>query len=191
MSHMNRCPHDARRRSRLLKCFFLLFIISITGSGSVAAAELVLRGNTSIRVHFSPGGGAISGIVQTIDGARSEILIQAHSLLSPSITRSLLEARKRGVKVSVILDKSERQEGLTPAVQLVHAGVPVFLDGKHASANDRVIVIDGRTVITGSLNFTTVSDEMNGENLLIIGSPELAREYVENWKSHRSHSVPY
>jgi phosphatidylserine/phosphatidylglycerophosphate/cardiolipin synthase-like enzyme len=76
-------------------------------------------------------------------------------------------------------------------VQLVHAGVPVFLDGAHASANDRVIGVDGRTVITGSMNFTTVSDEMNGENLLIIDSPELARLYTENWKSHRSHSAPY
>ncbi len=72
-----------------------------------------------------------------------------------------------------------------------NAGVPVFLDGMHAAANDRVIVIDGRTVITGSLNFTTVSDEMNGENLLIINSPELASLYSENWKTHRAHSDPY
>lgn len=172
---------------------FLLFLafLFVIGPHAASAAELILGKGTPIRVFFSPRGGAVAGIVQAVAGARSEILVQAHSLLSPAITQSLLEARKRGLQVSVILDKSERQEGMTPAVQLANADIPVFLDGKHAAANDRVIVIDGRTVITGSLNFTTVSDEMNGENLLIIESQELARLYAENWKIHRAHSAPY
>lgn len=191
MFRMSRYPKPASCRSHLRKPLLFLVIACIAGHGTAIAAELILGKDTPVRVFFSPLGGATAGIVQALDGARSEILVQAHSLLSPAITRSLLDARERGVRVQVLLDKSERQEGLTPAVQLVHAGVPVFLDGAHASANDRVIVVDGRTVITGSMNFTTVSDEMNGENLLIIDSPELARLYTENWKSHRSHSAPY
>lgn len=164
----------------------------MTGSGHLTwAAELILVKNTPVQVYFCPRGGAIDGIVQAVAKARSEVLVQAHTLLSPAIARSLLDARKRGVKVAVILDKSERQEGMTPAVQLANAGVPVYLDGKHAAANDRVIVIDGRTVITGSLNFTTSSEEMNGENLLVIHSPELAALYAENWGKHREHSEPY
>lgn len=191
MFRMNSLPNHASRHPLLPTLLLVLAIASAVVSGTATAAGLILGNDTPIRVFFSPRGGAVAGIAQAVDGARSEILVQAHSLLSPAITRSLLEARERGVKVHVILDKSERQEGLTPAVQLANAGVPVFLDGMHATANDRVIVIDGQTVITGSLNFTTVSDEMNGENLLIIDSPSLARLYVENWKIHRAHSDPY
>jgi phosphatidylserine/phosphatidylglycerophosphate/cardiolipin synthase-like enzyme len=188
---MSRYPRPAPRRSHLRKPLLFLVIACIAGPGTAIAAELILRKDTPVRVFFSPRGGATAGIIQVLDGARSEILVQAHTLLSPSMTRSLLDAHERGVRIQVILDKSERQEGLTPAVQLVQAGVPVFLDGAHATANDRVIVIDGRTVITGSMNFSTSSDEMNGENLLIMDSPELARAFTENWKSHRSHSAPY
>ncbi len=191
MFRMSRFQKPASCRSHLRKPLLFLIIACIAGPGTAIAAELILRKDTPVRVFFSPRGNATSGIVQALDTARSEILVQAHTLLSPAITRSILDAHERGVRIQVILDKSERQEGLTPAVQLVHAGVPVFLDGAHASANDRVIVIDGRTVITGSMNFSTSSDEMNGENLLIIESPELARAYTVNWKSHRSHSAPY
>ncbi|PKN35809.1 MAG: phospholipase D family protein [Deltaproteobacteria bacterium HGW-Deltaproteobacteria-19] len=191
MFRLNGRPDLARRRPSLPMFLLFLAFLFVIGPHAASAAELILGNGTPIRVFFSPRGGAVAGIVQAVAGARSEILVQAHSLLSPSITRSLLDARERGVQVSVILDKSERQEGMTPAVQLANAGVPVFLDGMHAAANDRVIVIDGRTVITGSLNFTTVSDEMNGENLLIINSPELASLYSENWKTHRAHSDPY
>jgi phosphatidylserine/phosphatidylglycerophosphate/cardiolipin synthase-like enzyme len=184
-------PGYARRHNRLPAFALILTVLSVTGPGGVIAAEAVLGKDTPVQVYFSPRGGAIDAIVRAVAGARSEILVQAHTLLSPAVTRSLLGARERGVKVAVILDRSERQEGLTPAVQLANAGIPVYLDGKHAVANDRVIVIDGRTVVTGSLNFTTASEEMNGENLLIVHSPELAALYAENWRRHREHAEPY
>ncbi len=52
------------------------------------------------------------------------------------------------------------------------------------------MIIDGRTLITGSFNFTKAA-EKNAENTLIIRSPELCREYIENWKLHRGHSEKY
>jgi phosphatidylserine/phosphatidylglycerophosphate/cardiolipin synthase-like enzyme len=192
MFRMNgRCKIDCRY-TLLPNLIVALALLAASGPGGMAiASERVLAKDTPVQVYFSPRGGAIDGIVRAVAKARSEVLVQAHTLLSPAITRSLLDAWQRGVKVAVILDRSERQEGLTPAVRLANAGVPVYLDGKHAAANDRVIVIDGRTVVTGSLNFTTASDELNGENLLVIHSPELAALYAENWQRHREHAEPY
>jgi phosphatidylserine/phosphatidylglycerophosphate/cardiolipin synthase-like enzyme len=46
-------------------------------------------------------------------------------------------------------------------------------------------------VITGSFNFTLAAEESNAENLLLIRSKELAREYLENWKKHRAVSEGY
>ena len=53
------------------------------------------------------------------------------------------------------------------------------------------MIIDGKTVITGSFNFTKAAETKNAENLLIIQSPELAKLYIENWRHHREHSEPY
>ena len=65
------------------------------------------------------------------------------------------------------------------------------IDAKHAIAHNKIIVIDGQTVITGSFNFTTAAEEKNAENLLIIRSPDLAAKYTANWQAHNAHSDPY
>jgi phosphatidylserine/phosphatidylglycerophosphate/cardiolipin synthase-like enzyme len=53
------------------------------------------------------------------------------------------------------------------------------------------MIIDGKTVITGSFNFTKAEEERNAENLLIIRFEELAKQYTENWNDHRKHSDIY
>ena len=53
------------------------------------------------------------------------------------------------------------------------------------------MVIDGRTVLTGSFNFTKQAEESNAENLLVIDDPPLAAKYTSNWKVHFAHSKPY
>jgi phosphatidylserine/phosphatidylglycerophosphate/cardiolipin synthase-like enzyme len=53
------------------------------------------------------------------------------------------------------------------------------------------MIIDKRTVITGSFNFTRAAEEQNAENLLIIRSEVLASYYLDNWQKHRQHSVRY
>ncbi len=120
-----------------------------------------------------------------------EILIQAFSFRSSTIAVALIEAHKRGVKVSVIIDKSDRSEGMTPGVEMSNAGLHVYVDGKHAAADNRVIIIDGKTVFTGSFNFSKMSEELNADNMLVIDSGDLAKQYRANWMKHREHSDPY
>jgi phosphatidylserine/phosphatidylglycerophosphate/cardiolipin synthase-like enzyme len=140
---------------------------------------------------FSPQGGCTDRIVEKINAARSEILVQAYSFTSAPIAKAIVEAHKRGVKVEVILDKSQKKEKYTSATYLSNAGVPTYIDAQHAIAHNKVIVIDEQIVITGSFNFTKAAEMNNAENLLIINSGELARIYRANWNAHRIHSEQY
>jgi len=74
---------------------------------------------------------------------------------------------------------------------LTHAGIETMIDAKHAIAHNKVIVIDGSVVITGSFNFTKAAEEKNAENLLVIRDAGLAGKYVGNWKDHAGHSEGY
>ena len=73
------------------------------------ATDLTLN-NTPAQVCFSPKGGCTEAIVSQIDKAKTEILVQAYSFTSAPIAKALLNAHKRGIKVEVILDKSQRRE---------------------------------------------------------------------------------
>ena len=50
----------------------------------------------------------------------------------------------------------------------LNQGIPVRIDVKRAIAHNKVMVIDGKMVITGSFNFTKSAEENNAENLLVI-----------------------
>jgi phosphatidylserine/phosphatidylglycerophosphate/cardiolipin synthase-like enzyme len=142
-------------------------------------------------VYFSPQGGCTAAIVQAVGKARSTILVQAYSFTSRLIAQALKEAQARGVKVQVILDKSQVGDRSGTLNTLVQADIPTFIDAAHSIAHKKIIIIDGEIVITGSFNFTRNAEERNAENLLIIPDKALAARYEENWRQHQAHSRPH
>lgn len=144
----------------------------------------------SIRVYFSPHGGCTQAIVAAIYTAQSSILVQAYSFTSAPIADALVKAHRRGVDVRVILDNSQRTEHYSSATFLVNSGIPVWIDGAHGIAHNKVMVIDGAMVVTGSFNFTKAAEESNAENLLLITSAGLASQYAANCRVHLAHSQP-
>lgn len=144
-----------------------------------------------VQVYFSPNGGATQAVVTALDQATNTVLVQAYSFTSAPIAQALVDARRRGVTVQVILDKSQRTEKYSEADFLVHNQIPTLIDAEHAIAHNKIIVIDGYLVLTGSFNFTKAAEEHNAENLLVINDPTLASRYLENWHAHERHSEPY
>jgi len=146
---------------------------------------------TNWQIYFSPHGGCTEAIIRELNKAQSTILVQAYSFTSAPIAKALLNAHKRGVKVEVILDKSQRTQKYSSATFLFNAGIPVKIDAKHAIAHNKIMIIDGETVVTGSFNFTKAAEENNAENLLIIRDKKLAERYIKNWREHAQHSEVY
>jgi len=144
-----------------------------------------------IQVFFSPKGGCTEAVVENLNKATNSVLVQAYSFTSAPIAKALVDAQKRGVKVQVILDKSQRKEHYTEADFLLHADVPTYIDAKHTIAHNKIMVIDSHTILTGSFNFTKAAEENNAENLLVIEDVALAKKYTENWQKHLAHSDKY
>jgi phosphatidylserine/phosphatidylglycerophosphate/cardiolipin synthase-like enzyme len=142
-------------------------------------------------VRFSPRGGCTDAVVAALGKAKTSVLVQAYSFTSAPIAKALVEAHGRGVKVQVILDKSQRSEKYSSADFVAHAGIATLIDAKHAIAHNKVMVIDGQTVVTGSFNFTKAAEEQNAENLLVVQDAGLAEKYAANWKVHAEHSESY
>jgi phosphatidylserine/phosphatidylglycerophosphate/cardiolipin synthase-like enzyme len=69
--------------------------------------------------------------------------------------------------------------------------VPTTVDAAHAMAHNKLMILDGKTGITGSFHFTKAAQKKNAENLLIIRDPALAAPYTQNWQAHAQHSQPY
>ena len=170
-----------------LVCFVIVLGLII----SAPSLSLPQEKPTAWEVYFSPNGGCTDAIVRELDKAQNTVLVQAYSFTSYKIANGLLDAHKRGVKVEIILDKSQKSDQYSSADFLANSGMSVKIDSEHAIAHNKVMVIDGETVITGSFNFTKAAEENNAENLLVIHDKKLAERYIKNWQEHERHSEVY
>jgi phosphatidylserine/phosphatidylglycerophosphate/cardiolipin synthase-like enzyme len=137
-------------------------------------------------VCFTPGQNCEAIVVNEINQARQEVLVQAYSFTSRPIGSALVVAKQRGVDVRLIADRSEYESFAGETQWVAQHGVPVLIDappGNHAIAHNMVLVIDGHRVLTGSYNFTKAAATVNVENLMVVEGQDVATAYRNNWIS--------
>jgi phosphatidylserine/phosphatidylglycerophosphate/cardiolipin synthase-like enzyme len=143
----------------------------------------------SVAVFFSPKGGCTDAVLRELKAARREVHVLAYSFSSKAIAQALVDAKMRGLKVEIVLDRSNEQEQYSDLKFFQEQGLTPVIDAQHAIAHNKVMLIDGSTIITGSFNFTHQAEAENAENLLIIkGHSELAHAYRQNFESHKVHA---
>lgn len=99
--------------------------------------------------------------------------------LSTRIASELIDAARRGVQVTVVLedgshDDSIRRENRRTAKMLRRGGVTVIFDSPLRVTHVKAAVIDGRHVLMGSHNLTHSALTRNNELSLYVDSPTLA-----------------
>lgn len=145
-----------------------------------------------LRACFTPAENCMDLIVAAIDNAKSEILVQAYSFQAKPLVKALGRAHTRGVKVRVILDRGDERQSDRAGSRLIAERILPQVDTGVASAHNKVMIIDGDNVITGSFNFTEAAQKKNADNVLLIkGHPEVAAAYRKNWERRLAASRPY
>jgi phosphatidylserine/phosphatidylglycerophosphate/cardiolipin synthase-like enzyme len=134
--------------------------------------------NADVEVMFSPQDNVIRKHVRPlVKDATERIDIAVFFLTHKHLTEDLIEAHNRGVKVRVILDATGATNGYTKHELLRAAGIPVKVENWGGKMHMKSAVIDGRHVITGSMNWTSAGEYSNDENTTIIASERHARQY--------------
>ena len=160
-----------------MKWLNILLLLVCTG---VSAATL--PAGTPYQLCFSPQQNCIKMLVDTIKNTQHSLYVQAYSFTSYTIARALVHAAQHGVKVSVILDKSNFKPGQkSVASYLIRHHIPTWEDDQPNIAHNKVMIFDDNTVETGSFNYTYSAQHFNTENMLILTSKALAQQYLDNW----------
>lgn len=156
-----------------------------------APAAASASGPPVLTTCFTPGQNCEAMIVKQIDGAKSEVLLQTYKFTNKAIVQAMRRARDRGVNVRMLLDDSLEKRDTKTFQAMRSSGMDLRLDDKVKTAHNKVVVVDKRTVITGSFNFTESANDKNAENIIIIeGSPQVADAYTRNWQARYDASRP-
>ncbi len=159
-----------------MRSIFAALTISVSASHALAEQPL----NAVVSACFTPAEQCETRIVDAIDKAQSSIRVQAYGFTSLPIIHALQRAAKRDVEALAILDKVNERK-YSGATLLEAAGIPVWIDFEPAIAHNKILVIDGRLVIGGSYNFTQAAPKRNAENVTFTESPQIARQFLDNW----------
>lgn len=170
---------------------FVISILVLGFSAGIAFEEFIGIGTwhsystplDKVNICFTPPSGCSALIIQQISRAKDSIYLQAFNFYLESIARELIKAKRRGVDVRIILDKTNNDNPKSQASMAQGAGIDVMIDPVQGIAHNKVMIIDEAKVITGSFNFSDSADTRNAENVVLMEDPNIARSYLENWMS--------
>jgi|YelNatPaOPRAMG01_1025707.scaffolds.fasta_scaffold130729_2 phosphatidylserine/phosphatidylglycerophosphate/cardiolipin synthase-like enzyme len=183
MPRVQRAPETARTVT-----------ITETRTATLLRVETVVRtiahgGGPSYEVYFSPRGGCEARLLYWLSRANSSIHVMIYSFTLNSVGDALISAHRRGIDVRVVMEREEVGRG-SEYERLKGAGVPVRLDTNPALMHNKVAIIDGSIVITGSFNWTASAESRNNENMIIIRSAEVAALYEGEFQRIWGQSAP-
>lgn len=132
----------------------------------------------AVENYFSPNGGAREAVLKRLRAATKSIRATAFSFTDTAMGEVLKEKNKQGLKVQGVFE-SRNNTGLGAEYPILkRAGVDVLEDGNCYTLHSKLLIIDDKTVVMGSYNFTDSANRSNDENLLIIDDSALAKNYL-------------
>lgn len=148
----------------------------------------------SIEAGFSPEGGARKLVIKSIIDAHTSIQMMAYAFQAKDIVAALDAAQRRGVKVQIVVDRRRNSGRVSQAAMrdVVNHGIALRVDGHYHIQHDKLMIIDGSTLETGSFNYARSAEVDNSENVLIIkNAPKIVRQYEAHFASRWALSEPY
>jgi phosphatidylserine/phosphatidylglycerophosphate/cardiolipin synthase-like enzyme len=124
-------------------------------------------------------------LLDRLNAATTSIDAALYDFDRPSLRDALVAAAARGVAVRMVTDDEERTPSSASQpfyAAIAAAGIPVVDDADATRLmHDKYAVIDGRTVWTGSTNWSDNDLTHNHNNALVFDSPEVAAVYAHDF----------
>jgi len=135
---------------------------------------------SEIKILFSPKGGIAEEIIRQIDNAQEYIDIAIYSFTYEPIAGAIIRAKRRGVKIRILMDRRQAQGEHSVYQFLLHNDIETIQDRRSGYMHNNIAIMDGRILFTGSYNWSKSAEETNQENLLeFIDKEEIIKVYQE------------
>jgi phosphatidylserine/phosphatidylglycerophosphate/cardiolipin synthase-like enzyme len=152
-------------------------------SPSQLATQKTVVNGSAIHVIFTSEDHAIEeSIIPLLYTARKSIRFLAFSFTDYPMAKAMIDRAADGVDVAGVFEKVGSSTDAAELRTLYCASVPARRDGNGGFMHNKLVIIDERFVVTGSLNFSTNAETNNDENVLIIDNPDIARLYMQEFE---------
>lgn len=131
-------------------------------------------------------------ILNLIRQAKNEIDLEMYILTDKDVLNELVNAAQRGVKIRIILEyRVEIKDLLKIARYLDRENIQLrWSQDKYKLTHSKMMIIDKKKVLIGSINFSKSALENNREVGIIVEG-EIVKEYLNEFEKDWQNSVPY
>lgn len=152
-------------------------------SPSQLAEQHAVVNDSAVWVVFTPEDGALEqAIIPLVNAAQFEVRFLAFSFTDYPLANAMIQRLQNGVSVAGVYERVGSDTDASEFDTLYCAGVSVRRDNNPSFMHNKVIIVDQRYVITGSLNYSTSAETSNDENVIVLDNPEIARLYLQEFE---------
>lgn len=134
-------------------------------------SELFHLGHQTLELWMLPfkGSAPLDRMVEIISKAQKSIDISIFTLTHPKILNALIDAKKRGVHLRVFLDLTSAKGASCKATKiLTDQAVPIFVSQGLQLLHHKMMLVDKKTFVLGSANWTKSAFEKNHDFFFIL-----------------------
>ena len=131
--------------------------------------------NKSCKFLHNPS--SLSCLIQCLNQATSSLDVCVFIITSQDLSDVLIKLHKRGVIIRIITDYERMDLNISQIEQFREVGIQVRHDKTSFLMHHKFAIIDDRTLINGSFNWTNQAIIGNQENLIITNNLQLLKPY--------------
>lgn len=135
-------------------------------------------GQTLVETCFAPEDKCADQLIVLIRQAQQNIRFMAFSFTHPGIGKAVIDRAKTGVLVQGIFETRGSETDTSELARMKRQKLDVWQDGNPYTLHHKVFILDEKTVVLGSFNFTENAAQSNDENMLVVHNSELAQQFL-------------
>jgi hypothetical protein len=124
----------------------------------------------SINTYFSQKDNLQEIILKNLDNAAHTVNVAVAWFTDVKLFNKLIEVQSKGAKVELIITKHQFNDESHNHYNLIkeNGGVFIEIGGDYSTMHHKFCIIDHKTLLQGSFNWTKKANESNNETLLVI-----------------------
>lgn len=120
-------------------------------------------------------------LTDVVKGARRSLDVCVYTITSQKLVSILINAHSYGIVVRVITDREQETICGGQIWRLRESGIQVRTNSSTYLMHHKFCVVDGESLVNGSLNWTVQGVECNEENVMITRDRIIVKRYMDQF----------
>lgn len=135
------------------------------------------------KVYFSPGDECLNHILELINGCEKSLDICVFTISDDRIRDAIINAYLENIAIRIISDNDKLNDVGSDIKALSKRGIPVRIDTTPYHMHHKFMIVDGKTILTGSYNWTRSAARFNHENVISLVDIAVTASFQQHFDS--------